>query len=66
MTVTELREALQKLEAEGHGQLKVAYSGWNNDSPCFFECSEPKIATFFALDETMNPAWKPGQEIVVI
>lgn len=43
MTVTELREALQRLEAEGHGGLDVVYHYEIHGNVRLWDAEEPKV-----------------------
>lgn len=51
MTVTELREAFQKLEAEGKGALQVVYLGEHKGNPMLWETNEPQDAVADEWDD---------------
>ncbi|MBK8916390.1 MAG: hypothetical protein IPM64_17635 [Phycisphaerales bacterium] len=57
MTVTELREALQKLESEGHGDVRVLDSFW-------LKPADPRIAVVEASYST--PAFPTGSVVVML
>lgn len=45
MTVTELREKLQHLEAQGHGALEVCYMNFFKDRDDLDEPFDPEVRT---------------------
>lgn len=63
MTVTELREALQALEAQGHGELRcVVYEEWKDRT--YIEDANPRIETLGKfVGDALSP---PGSTIVVL